>query len=119
MVAHFERDSSSQNGANAVVFKCRRSGRNRYAECFIFFFIFSLSLLYMCNVYCCADNKRMSTAAGGLYWRISRMHFDIIPADFSFFFSCFYMGDIPQFNNPISLQSFEQGERRHQRSGDV
>lgn len=74
----------------------------------------------MCNVYCCcADNKRMSTSTGGLYWRISRMPFDIIPADFSFLFSCFYMGDIRQYNNPISLQSFEQGERRHRRSGDV
>jgi hypothetical protein len=29
------------------------------------------------------------------------------------------MGDIRQYNNPISLQSFEQGERRHRRSGDV
>jgi hypothetical protein len=47
------------------------------------------------------------------------MAFDIIPADFSFLFSCFYMGDIRQYNNPISLQSFEQGERRHRRSGDV
>lgn len=99
MGAHFERDSVAR-----MFEMYRRSGRGIcYAECFISI-SFSLSFIRTCVTFTVALTTK--GVDGG--WRINIGEFLECLLIFRRIYLYFLGGEIPQYNNPISLQSFEQ-----------